>query len=507
MIDWNNYQSMAAQLDAGGLPSRANTVERPRAFLPSLDISDAWPPLEPLQEEANLLPLQEEANLLIEPFPFEAMGELLGSAAKDIADGVQAPDSLAGGSVLAAASLAVQPLANVVLPHGQRSPLSLYVVTSGESGDRKSGVDRIACAPIERVRKEQARNYQVQLEAYRRERPVSNRADMEPPPAMKALTVADATVQGITKLLRTQSSLGVFSPDGGDVLGGHSMQDKNRMATMAFFLKSWSGESVDTLRAGDGLTSLLGRRIAMSIMVQPVLLRKLLRDPLAAGQGFLARCLISEPRSLAGTRLYRDVNLEDNPGSAIVQYHARLAELLELRPRTHEHGDGYELKPQDLFFSSEVLSVWPGLHDRFEVAMAPGMQLEAARAFGSKAMEHLARLAGVLTMIRNPQAQTIGLAEIRCAAQLTQFYVNEHLRLTGSGRQHRQELVAVTLLRWLQTEAEKCGGTVPKASVLQNSPHPIRDLKAGGINPLLKELQRRGYIRERGKVWEVRPDV
>jgi len=35
----------------------------------------------------------------------------------------------------------------------------------------------------------------------------------------------------------------------------------------------------------------------------------------------------------------------------------------------------------------------------------------------------------------------------------------------------------------------------------------VRDLKAGGINTLLDELARRGYIRRNGDAWEIRPDA
>ena len=76
-----------------------------------------WPELVPLPEDTgDTRPPQS--------FPFAALGPLLGAAAQAIAEDVQAPDAMAGGSVLAAASLAAQPLADVVLPHGKACPLT-----------------------------------------------------------------------------------------------------------------------------------------------------------------------------------------------------------------------------------------------------------------------------------------------------------------------------------------------------------------------------------------------
>jgi len=77
------------------------------------------------------------------PYPVDALGEVLGGAANAIISAVQVPDALAAQSVLAAAAMAAQPHANVVRG-GQEIPLSIFCLSVGESGDRKSSADRIA---------------------------------------------------------------------------------------------------------------------------------------------------------------------------------------------------------------------------------------------------------------------------------------------------------------------------------------------------------------------------
>ena len=76
-----------------------------------------------------------------DPFPTDALGDVLGLAANAIHDRVRAPIAMCGQSVLAAATLAVQGHADVVLPTEQARPLSNYLVTVGVSGERKSAVD------------------------------------------------------------------------------------------------------------------------------------------------------------------------------------------------------------------------------------------------------------------------------------------------------------------------------------------------------------------------------
>lgn len=451
---------------------------------------NSWPPLNPLPQAKNIS---------AEAFPLHALGEIMGAAAQAIVTDVQAPDALVAGSVLAAASLAAQPLANVKLPHGQCCPLSLYIVTSAQSGDRKSAADAVAGHEIEERRKRDVREYTAECQRYEDDKASRRPGDPEPErPRLRSLTTSNATIEGLLRLLRQQSSVGVFTAEGGEMLGGHSMREDRRAAGMAFFLKAWGGETIDSLRGGDGLTTLLGRRVAMHIMVQPVLLSGLLADPLAQGQGLLARCLIAQPDTLAGTRAYQAIDPNATPATQC--FHARIRQLLQRRHVCRREGDGHELEPRELPLDPEAQALWIAFFDQVEAQQASGDTLAQARAFASKAAEHAARIAGVITLIEDADAQDIGAASMEGAILVTAFYINEHLRLTGTNNdtQHLARLGA--LWDWLQSQS----GMVPAKKILQYAPRPVRALKAGGIKRLLAELQTRGYIRDRGDVWEVR---
>lgn len=281
------------------------------------------------------------------------------------------------------------------------------------------------------------------------------------------------------------------------MLGGHSMRDERRSSGLAFYLKGWSAESLDSLRGGEGLTVLLGRRISMHILVQPVLLKQLLCDPLAQGQGLLARCLIAEPYSLAGHRPYRQVNPLENPD--VVAYNDRIRRLLQTAPTYWEGGDGYELKPRDLHLSDEARRLWVAFYNQIEAMQANGNELEGARPFASKAAEHAARIAGIMTVIADADTRVIDAKAMDGAIQVTGFYLNEHLRLTGAGRQERQDSDLRELLVWLQ----RSGPVLAKKDVLQKSPRRL-GRKAARLRPLLDKLVARGYVRESFGEWEVR---
>jgi len=122
----------------------------------------------------------------------------------------------------------------------------------------------------------------------------------EPPaPLSPNLTATEPTLEGLHKLFAAgQPSLGIFSDEGGQFLGGHGMSADNRLKTVAGLSALWGGDAINRTRAGDGASTLYGRRLAAHLMVQPIAARPLLADPVATGQGFLARFLIADPTTL-----------------------------------------------------------------------------------------------------------------------------------------------------------------------------------------------------------------
>ncbi len=113
------------------------------------------------------LPLMREAAKPA-PFPAAALGPALAPAAEAIARAAQVPDALAGQSVLAAAALAVQGLADVETPYGACKPISLFLMTIAGSGDRKSTTDKLALRGVRAFEEAAIARYQTARKTYRR---------------------------------------------------------------------------------------------------------------------------------------------------------------------------------------------------------------------------------------------------------------------------------------------------------------------------------------------------
>ncbi|MEI7670043.1 MAG: DUF3987 domain-containing protein, partial [Pseudomonadota bacterium] len=189
-----------------------------------------------------------------EDFPIEAMGELLSNAAKGIHDKIQSPLAMSCQSVLATASLAAQTHCNVKLPNDQIRPLSNYFITIAGTGERKTASDNEATKPVaERERQleasydsdkvtwknkndayeKQRQNILADKVAYKTKESMSDALDAlgEPPspPLMPLLTCPEPTFEGMCRLLLGGlPSIGIFSNEGGQFVGGHGMNQENK---------------------------------------------------------------------------------------------------------------------------------------------------------------------------------------------------------------------------------------------------------------------------------------
>jgi putative DNA primase/helicase len=442
---------------------------------------------------------------LTEPHPCafssHALGSVLGPAVQAIASAVQTPEALAAGSVLAAAAVACQPLADVRMPHGQAAPLSLFMVTVAGSGDRKSACDSAACVPIEERRRQDARDHAHALSDYKADRRKRKDGDhTSEPPTARTLVVSKGTVEGMHQLLKGQPALGMFSTEGAEVVGGHSLREERKASGIAWLLKAWGVETLDAMTKGDGLSVLPGRRFSLHVLLQPVIAQQLMSDPLAQGQGWIARCLMCAPQSLAGSRLFDMTAQALHERPEVLRYFARLRELLQTTAPVLPDGDGNELCPRALTMTAEAAGLWIEFYNEAERQQATGQALAAVRPWASKAAEHAARLAGIVALMDDPETLVVNEAAMQGGIELANFYLGEHVRLMGHSTERNELRRLAKLLDWLREQ----GRWVPQRDVLQRSPRELRDLKAQGLGELMAELQRRGLVRRAADGWEVR---
>ncbi|MDO5643077.1 MAG: YfjI family protein [Paracoccus sp. (in: a-proteobacteria)] len=446
------------------------------------------------------------------PYPVEALGPLQ-AAVEAVTDKSQAPAGLAAQSALAIASLAVQPHGDVETLAGD-VPLSLFCLTIAESGERKSYCDRLLMEGLRSIERDRAREYAdekgehdvrhkvwsekrkrliAEAAGAKKEKAVAAEADLramgpEPrAPLLPNLTTAEPTFPGLVKLYQAGSpSLGLFSDDAGGFIGGHAMNADNRLATVAGLSRLWNGDALDRTRAGDGAAMMPGRRLAMHLMAQAVAVYPLLNDPIASGQGFLARFLATEPPSHIGTRTQRGYDAESD--AVLDAFASRLGAILTAPMPTGEHEQ--ELAPPRLPLSPTAKELLWRFYVAVEQAQAPGQEFERQRATASKAAEQAARIAGVLTKWDDLHAPEVPPDMMVCGVELATYYLHEAKRLSDAGAVSAEMLQAEKLRCWLLdswTNPE-----ITPREILRFGPGSMRDSKT--VAAMAQVLERAGWL-------------
>lgn len=434
--------------------------------------------VEPIRKEAPR-PLYRE---LPPPpdFPLEALGPVLGDATKAIAAMIECPVECAANSVLAVASLAAQGRADVVLPIGlgKPAPLSLFIMTVLESGERKSSADHMALKPVRDYERELAREeaadrqtYAVKAAAYETNAKHLNaklkadRAGLEvalqsmgrapQPPLLSVLAPSsDQTMEGLFRIYQQgRPSLAMLCDDGASFLGGHSMKAEQKQTTTAILCRAWDGAKLERIRGGDGVVVLYDRRLTCHLMVQPGVAAEFVTDVQFADQGLLARCLISAPAGRAGTRLRDDEayqNKAHHVAGQLEAYNTAIERLLRLPIRWKDENDrtvGIELN--QLRLTREARALYIAFGNDIEAKLGPSGSLGPVRAFASKLADNAARIAGVLALMADPHTESIDAETLSSAILLANYYLAEALRLMAAGSIDPQLRRAEMLRIWL----------------------------------------------------------
>lgn len=430
-----------------------------------------------------------------DPYPVDVLPSILRGAVEAIARRVQVPESLAASSVLAAASFAAQAHVDVLLPSsGQVRPVSLYLLSVAESGDRKTTADEEAGVAIAERERELRAEHAIADRSYRDDRDAWEKAraellgrakgydarrdalaslDDEPEaPPVPILRVAEPTWEGLVRLFgEGWPSLALFSGEGGEFIGGHAMNAENRLKTSTGLSKLWDGSSISRTRGGEGARILPGRRLAVHLLVQPLVADGLLGDRLLWSQGLLSRFLVSWPRSLAGSRFWKPG--EAYPRGAIDAFSTRVLELLRRPfPFDPEGGRREGLRPRALSFTPSGADLLREFYNAVETRVGPEGELDAVRGVANKAVEHASRLAAVLTVLDNPEAVRVELRATEAGIVLAQFYLGETLRIREVAAVDYDLLLADRLLSWIRAQGVE---RISLRRILRLGPNSIRD--------------------------------
>ncbi len=474
---------------------------------------DTWPELQPLIAKTEA-----------QDYPLDALPPLIRGAVEEVCGFVKAPVPLVAMSALAALSVAIQAHTDVQRAVKLEGPCGLFLCGIADSGERKTSCDGYFTSAIHAYQtreREKAKPliqaYETDLDAWKAKRcgvqekikalakdgkPTNllenqlHDLDLDKPkrPRVSRLIYSDATPEALaSSLVNGWPSGGVFSNEGGIVLGGHAMNKDVAMRNMARLNQLWDGKIAATDRATTESYGDTTARLTMSIQVQEPTLRAFFDNTkgLARGTGFLARFLVAWPESTMGTRMFTP---PPDGWPALAAFNNRLTAILDRQAPVDEYGI---LTPAMLTLSPEAKMLWIAFHDQIEGLLGTGGELQDLRDVGSKAADNVVRLAALFHVF----AGSIGPIDADCVespVQVITWHLLEAKRFLGELAMAPEVANPMRLEAWMLDYCRReQTDRVPTRQIQQFGPGGLRD-KATYTNAVqeLAELGRARLVRD-----------
>lgn len=472
--------------------------------------ADVWPELQPLTAQ-------------IEPqdYPLDALPDAIRLAVVEVGEFVKAPVPMLAGCALSSISLAAQAHVDVRRAEKLHGPVSLYMLTIADSGERKSTVDGFFTKAIrdyeDRVRegsKPALSDYEADLAAWQAQKegidakikelakngkPSADKvrelkdltASKPQKPRVPKLILGDTTSEALGySLAKDWPSGGIVSSEAGIVFGGHAMGSESMMRNFAMLNQLWDGATLPVSRRSAESYTVKGARLTMALQVQESTIRAFFDNTrgLARGTGFLARFLIAWPQSTQGSRMFTEA-----PASwpALTTFNSRLTAILERPVPIDENG---ALTPAMLTLSPEAKAAWVDFHNGVESMLGTGGELIDIRDVASKTADNAARLAALIHTF-NGSIGPIDAAAMGSAIRIVAWHLNEARRFLGEFSLSADLVNPARLEAWL---IEYCrrerSDYVPTREILRCGPSGLRDKKK--MDEAIAELAELGRVRE-----------
>lgn len=410
-------------------------------------------------------------------YPAAALGPLA-EACEAIATAGQVRPAMVGQCLLGAASLLTQGLFNVDTLNGKK-PLSLYLLTLGDSGDGKSTSQGVALQPVIEWQRSQAKRYADALADYDAKKTTRKKVDVPPGlPAPSFRLVSDATVEGLRRDLDTgPCAQGVFTDEAASILAGYGMSADHRAKTAGVFSKLWDNGHLSVSRVTGGRVEKHGRRIALHWLIQPIAASDSIGDALLSALGFWPRFLAAWPEPQA-PRLAQAFRPETLP--AVGAYWQRCAALLA-EPLGDDAGDCLALPLAD-----GARTLLGQAFEQFEREGRRG-ELRVVKPFALRASEQACRIAGVLTAFAGDTAVSVEI--MRGALALVSYSLVTWRAFMDEGAAEMRGASALRLFEWLTTRPGWCESP---AAIVNKGPACVRSKDSR--NAALSELEAAGLV-------------
>ncbi|MFZ5620687.1 MAG: YfjI family protein [Pseudomonadota bacterium] len=455
-----------------------------------------------------------------EPYPLDALPDTIRAAVAEAQGFTKAPVPLVASCALAALSLAIQAHADAKRAEKLTGPVSLFLLTIADSGERKSTCDGLFTKAIRDYEEMQAelakpalKDHKAATEAWEAKRagikekirqlakenkPTGDQEvalrdlehDKPEPPRVPRLLYADATPEALAYgLARNWPSGGVVSAEAGIVFGAHGMGKDSVMRNLALLNVLWDGGNLTVDRRTVESFVVCGARLTVALQVQEATLRSFFdrSGALARGTGFLARFLFAWPESTQGFRPFTEAPAN---WPALAGFNRRIAAILEQPAPVDEDG---ALSPPLLPLTTEAKAAWVAFHDAIESELASGGELYDVRDVASKTADNAARLAALFQVFEGAGG-AIGAEAFESASRIAAWHLNEARRFFGELALPAELADAARLDGWLLDYCRRQKTHIVPRRDVQRNVTPVHLRQKAVLEDALRELIEAGRV-------------
>lgn len=505
-----DFNDMAAALGKESVCAAISNAASPGECVPGNAAGDElWPEPQPLA-----------AKVEPEPYPLDALPDVIRAAVEEVQGFTKAPVPLVASSALAALSLAIQAHADAKRAEKLTGPVGLFLLTIAESGERKSTCDGFFTKAIREYEETQAelakptlKDHKAATEAWEAKRagikekirqlakenkPSGEKEvalrdlehDKPEPPRVPRLLYADATPEALAhSLAKNWPSGGVVSAEAGIVFGAHGMGKDSVMRNLALLNVLWDGGNLTIDRRTAESFTVRGARLTVALQVQEATLRTFFdrSGGLARGTGFLARFLVAWPESTQGFRPFTEAPAN---WSALAAFNQRIAAILEQPAPVDESG---VLSPPLLPLTAEAKAAWVAFHDAIESELASGGELYDVRDVASKTADNAARLAALFQVFEGAGGAICAEA-FESASRIAAWHLNEARRFFGELALPAELADAARLDGWLLDYCRRQNTSMVPRREVQRNVTPVHLRQKAALEGALRELIEAGHV-------------
>lgn len=374
------------------------------------------------------------------PFPAAKFPKEAFEFIEEVSSKMQVDIGIVGTQVLATIALACQGSGDVV-DGFQSMPLSLNVLISAASGERKTSSQKEILKAVRRFEKTGFIHYEHKIKEYkikkkRWEKMLSKKSSEEENiedllmaeparPMNPKVIMQDPTIEGtIMQFKIGRKALGLFTDEGAKLFGGYSMSKEKALSAVGHLSNFWDGTPIERTRAGDEDSfTLQDKRLTACIMTQPDIFYSVWGNDLFQKQGFLPRFLIVDAKAKEGERFHV---FTEEPQKLIHSrgFHQRIEHLMNFPHKYEKISLSLEARKAKVAFQKEI-----------EANLGLGGKYHVVAGYANKSAEQATRIAGNLHLFSlNPreyrgETTEISLEEFERGKALSKWYLDEALRI------------------------------------------------------------------------------